>query len=206
MKKLMIGGLLFLVAFGAAAGALVGYQLGMFDDPAANVAIGEPMPAFQLEDTEGNTHTLADYEGQILVVNFSSQHCPFSAGVDPDLVALAEQYSDENVAFLAIDSHHSTTPEEIAAYAEEKRIPYPICKDPGNAYADTAGAKRTPEIFIVDTEGKLAYHGAFDSRRGTESPGSTPYTANALAALVAGEPVETPQTRAWGCTIKRAAS
>jgi peroxiredoxin len=204
MKKVMIATLLLLVAFGAAAGAMVGYQLGMFDDPKAEVAIGDTLPAFELQDAEGNTHRLSDYTGQILVIIFCSQHCPFSVGVDPDLAVLAEQYADENVAFLGIDSHHSTTPDAIAAYATEKRLPYPTLKDPGNAYADQLGAKRTPEIFIVDTEGTLVYHGAFDSRRGTTSPGSTPYTADALAALVAGETIPTPETRAWGCSIKRA--
>ena len=206
MKKLIVPGLLFLVALGAGAAAMVGYQLGMFDDPAANVAIGQAMPPFELKDAEGNTHRLADYTGKILVLDFCSQLCPFSAGVMPHLAALAEQHADENVAFLGIDSHHATTPEEIKAYAKEKSLDFPILKDVDNAYADKAGAKRTPEIFIIDAQGKLAYHGAFDSRRGTEAPGKVPYTANALAALVAGEPVTTPQTRAWGCTIKRAES
>jgi hypothetical protein len=65
------------------------------------------------------------------------------------------------------------------------------------------GASRTPEIYIVDTEGKLAYHGAYDDRKAPDMAGETPYVANALDNLLAGEPVATPEVSAWGCTIKR---
>jgi len=56
----------------------------------------------------------------------------------------------------------------------------------------------------VDTHGKLAYHGAYDDRKAPDKTGETNYVAKALDALLAGEKVEKPVVKAWGCTIKRA--
>lgn len=202
-KKWIVVGLLALVGLGAGLGALGGHQLGLFDNPAAAVEIGAPMPDFTMTDLEGNTVSLSSLAGQVVVLNFCSHKCPFSAGSDPQFAELVNKYTPQGVVFLGIDSHYATPREEIAQYAREADLPFPILKDENHAYADLTGAKRTPEIFIVDRDGKLAYHGAFDSRRGANSPGSKTYTADALAALLAGEPIENPQTRAWGCTIKR---
>ncbi len=203
MKKLLIGFLVLLAALGAGAGAYAGYALGMFDDPASNIAIGADMPGFTMTDHTGEEHALSDYAGEIVVLNFASHKCPFSRGVDPDLAEIAREYADKGVVVLGIDSHYATPREELAEYVAEENIPWPLLKDENHAYADQVGVKRTPEIFILDTEGALVYHGGFDGRRSTTGPGPEPYVDQALAALVAGEPIETKQTKAWGCTIKR---
>lgn len=168
------------------------------------LAVGSVVPDFKLNDVTGAEHTLAQYKDKIVALVFTSLECPYSRGADPHLAELAKKYADQGVVVLSIDSHKDTTPEQLKKYQDEKQLPFPILKDVGNKYADALGAKQTPEVFIVDKGGKLAYHGAFDDRRGTDEPGDTPYMANAIDALLAGKAPDPADTKQWGCTIKRA--
>lgn len=197
---------LFLGSFGIAAVAVFAvFVLGSGNSPvSAAVEVGEAMPAFTLNDVNGREHKLSDYVGKIVVIEFCSQECPFSRGSDPHLAALAENYAEKGVVVLGIDSHHATAPEAIKKYAEEHGKKYPILKDTGNLYADETGAKVTPEVFVLDKDGKVAYHGAFDNRKSPEEKGETPYVENAVKALLEGAPVEPKTVKAWGCSIKRA--
>lgn len=192
-------------AFGVALLASIA-GCGAADSQAALKAleIGAAVPDFKLNDVAGVEHTLTQYRGKTVALVFTSQECPYSRGADPHLAELAKKYADKGVVVLSIDSHKDTTPEQIKKYKDEKQLPFAILKDVGNKYADALGAKQTPEVFIVDKEGKLAYHGAFDNRRGTDEPGDTPFMANAIDALLAGKAPDPADTKQWGCTIKRA--
>jgi len=178
-------------------------MLGCGSTATAQVEPGQAMPDFKLKDLNGKEHSLADYKGKIVVIEFCSHNCPYSRGTDPQLIALAEKYADKGVVVIGIDSNTPNDVESIKKYAEEKGKKYPILKDVDNVYADKVGATRTPEVFVIDKEGKVAYHGAFDDRKNPEKPGETPYVENAVKALLDGKPVETPTAKAWGCTIKR---
>ena len=174
-----------------------------FRPVSAAVEIGAAMPAFALKDVNGAEHTLAQYQGKVIVLVFCSKECPYSRGADPDLNALAAKYAGKDVVFLGVDSHSATSPADIKKYAEETKIPYPILKDEANRYADAVGAKVTPETFVVDKEGKLAYHGAFDNRTGPEAEATEHYVANAIEAVLAGRSAPVQQVKAWGCSIRR---
>lgn len=190
-----------------AAGGFMAVYLGVteaFRSVSAAVEIGAAMPEFALKDYNGKEYTLAQCKGKPLVLIFCSQNCPYSRGADPDLAELYAKYNAKGVVFLGIDSHFETTPEDIKKFAAEEKIPYPILKDAGNQYADAAGAKVTPEIFLADKEGKLAYHGALDNRAAPDAKGTEHYLADAIDALLAGKEVQTKQVKSWGCSIKRA--
>ncbi len=166
--------------------------------------IGAAFPDFKLPDTTGKEHALGDYKGKILVLNFSSQECPFSNGADPAISELATAYKDKGVVCLGVDSNKDLDAAEIQTHIDEAGIPYPILKDAGNKLADAAGARVTPEIYVIDKEGKLAYHGAPDDRAGPTSTPTAFYLKDALDALTADNAVEKPTVKAWGCGIKRA--
>ena len=170
---------------------------------AKSLPVGAQVPDFKLTDTGGKEHTLAQYKGKVVVLDFCSHKCPFSRGADPAFAGLVKKYAEKGVVFLGIDSHKDTPPAEITDYAKEHEFKWPILKDVDNAYADAVGASRTPEIYIVGKDGKLAYHGAFDNRSGPDGKPTEHYTDDAIAALVAGEDVAKKSTKAWGCTIKR---
>jgi sensor domain CHASE-containing protein len=77
-------------------------------------------------------------------------------------------------------------------------------KDPGNKVADMYDAKRTPEVFVVDPQGKVRYHGRIDENYEDAAKVSSPDLRNALDAVLAGQQVKNTETKAFGCTIKRA--
>ncbi len=166
-------------------------------------AIGEKMPGFTLKDFQGKEHSLSKLKGKIVVLDFSSQGCPWSRGTDITLKDIAKKYAARGIVFLGIDSHKGTSPKEIKEYADKNKIPFPILKDEGNKYADKVGATRTPEFYIVHKDGKLVYHGAYDDRKVPEKAGSVNYVTDALDNLLAGKPVAVSEMKAWGCTIKR---
>ncbi len=186
----MIGAFMFAIAGSAAA---------------KGIAIGAEVPDVTLKDCNGVEHTLSQYRGKIVVLEFSAQGCPWSRGTDPSIIELAKKYSEKGVVFLGIDSDKGNTPEQIKEYAEKTGVSFPILKDQENKYADVLGAMRTPEIYIVDKDGKLAYHGAYDNRTAPDTAGDVPYTANALDEMIAGKDVSTPKVSAWGCSISRVA-
>lgn len=167
------------------------------------VAIGNEMPDFTLTDYNGEQHSLSEYRGKVVVLEFMSQHCPWSRGAAPAIAALSKEYPARDVVFLGIDSHKSTTQADNKAYAERAGIPYPILRDEMNVYADAVGATRTPEMYVVDREGRLVYHGAFDNRKSPDQAGDENYVRQALDAVLSGQPIENPEVRAWGCTIQR---
>jgi thiol-disulfide isomerase/thioredoxin len=172
------------------------------DSIAEPPAIGSVLTNFELKDVNGATHTLEQYRGKIVVVEMCSLNCPFSRGADPHLVELSKKYADQAV-FIGIDSNKSTTVEDIKKYTEEKGKAYPVLKDEDNKYADAIGAKVTPEVYVVDKEGKLVYHGAFDDRANPEEKGKNAYVDNAIATTLAGKTVEPNEVKSWGCSIKR---
>ena len=95
------------------------------------VSVGKKMPLFQLNDTDGKAHSLASVKGKTAVLIFSSQKCPWSHAADKGLKTLAKEYSAKGVAFFAIDSNRSTSPEELKAYVAKEGIPYPVLKGRG---------------------------------------------------------------------------
>lgn len=165
--------------------------------------IGAAAPDFTLTDQNGTQHALSKHKGKIVVLEFCSQECPVSNGVDPSWVDLTKKYGEKGVVFLGINSHDGTTPAQIKDHVAKAGIPFPIVKDVDNKYADAVGASKTPEIYVLDKDGKLAYHGAFDNRKELSQKGDTNYVANAIDNLLAGQPVKTPTVQATGCGIKR---
>jgi cytochrome oxidase Cu insertion factor (SCO1/SenC/PrrC family) len=76
-------------------------------------------------------------------------------------------------------------------------------KDPDNKVADLYDARHTPEIFVVDADGKVRYHGRIDENYEEPAKVTSPDLKNALDALLAGKPIAKAETKAFGCSIKR---
>ncbi|MFA7691713.1 MAG: redoxin domain-containing protein [Candidatus Hydrogenedentales bacterium] len=205
MNKWVALGIAVVILVGIAAAVYIPLKLsGAFSKIPVTVRIGEPMPDFRCSDYNDKVHTLKQYEGKVVVLVFCSQKCPFSLGIEQQLSALVQFYQpNEKLVFLGIDSHMGTTTAEIKNHAQTMALPYPILKDNDAFYADATGARVTPEIFIIDKKGILAYRGAFDNRLLPERPGSIPYTAQAIEALLSDLLVNPTEVTAWGCTIKR---
>lgn len=172
---------------------------------AAAPAIGTAAPDFSLTTLDGKRFSLAEAtRGQkAVVLMFIATKCPYSNAYNARMRDMAAAYGTKGVLFVGINSNKSEPAEEARAHAKENRHTFPIMKDPDNKVADLYDAKRTPEIFVVDPEGKLRYHGRIDENYEDPSQVSSPDLKNALDAMLSGKPVQKAETKAFGCTIKR---
>lgn len=177
----------------------------------AAVETGAEAPEFTLADTNGNEHSLSDFEGKFVVLEWLNHGCPFVVRhyQSGNLPALQEKYTDEGVVWLSIVSsapgkqgHHS--PEKANALSEEKGAePTAVLLDESGDVGRAYGAKTTPHIYIINPDGELVYQGAIDSApRGGDPAEITCYVTTSLDAAMAGEPVPVGTTRPYGCSVK----
>jgi len=162
-------------------------------------SVGDKVKAFTLTDAHGKTHDLSKYLGEdIVVLEFWNMGCPVSRAYMDRMKELHSEFDQKGVTFFAVDSNSTNQVADIKTFAEEKEMRYPVLKDWENKIADQFGANRTPEIIVIG----IKYHGAVDDSQ-NESKVDNYYLKNALTALVNGEDVETRQTKAFGCAIKK---
>ena len=193
-----------LPAVALAAAATLPLQAEEMEAP----AIGEAAPAFTLTNAEGEDVSLSDFAGQTLVIQFQSCQCPWDVAYQPYLNALAEEFSDDDVVFLGINSNKAETYDTIAAYnaGENQGVAYEVLKDPGNAVADAFGAKTTPHMYVIDGDGVLRYRGGIEAvPGGMQQVGQMEeqFLGPVLAALVDGSEPPYTETTSKGCSIKR---
>ena len=176
-------------------------------DTATTFGIGDTVPSFSLTDTEGVTHTVpAEPAPPATVLIQTCNHCPYVIAWNPRLRAVAEEYGPRGVRFLAIssnnpESHPADSPARMAQFVREQDWPIPYAFDESQDVARALGAERTPELFVLDAEQRLAYHGAPDSDHG--DPGqNAAWLRGALDAVLDGREVERAETPARGCTVK----
>lgn len=172
---------------------------------AAAPAIGSPAPPFTLTTLDGSVFSLdqAVRSHKAVVVMFIATQCPYSNAYNDRMRDMAASYGEQGILFLGINSNKTEPAEETRAHARKHGFAFAVAKDPENTVADLYGAKHTPEIFVVDPRGVLRYHGRIDENSEDASKVSSPDLKNALDALLAGRPVATSETKAFGCSIKR---
>ena len=169
---------------------------------ATPLTVGQPVPDFALKDTTGKAHSLKAYRGQYVVIGFVGAKCPISNAYTTRMNGIAEDYKGKNVVFLGINSNANEPLNEIKAHAAKAKYGFSILKDAGNAVADSFGATVTPEIFVLDGEGVLRYHGRIDSASDIARVERHDLRV-ALDELLAGNPLSKPELKAFGCQIKR---
>lgn len=158
---------------------------------------------FTLTDYNGKSYTLyADRDSKAIVIMFISARCPVSNAYNDRMSALYEDYSVKGVSFVAINSNSQENVEEIKEHAGEHKLPFRIFKDIGNKVADAYDAQVTPEIYVVNQEHELLYHGRIDNSR-REDEVESKDLRNALDEILMGKPVSVAETKAFGCSIKR---
>ncbi len=181
-------------------------QLGLGQE--AKLKIGEPLEGFSLPDVRsGRTVSLSDYaDSKAVVLIFIATGCPYSNAFNGVMADLSERYEPRGAVFIGINSNKTEPAKEVKRHAEENGFGFVVVKDGGSAFANELGAQVTPEVFLLDKDGKLRYHGALGNSR---QPTTKPEAANgdelvqALESVVAGRDVAMAQTKMFGCTIKR---
>jgi peroxiredoxin len=166
-----------------------------------------PIGDFSLADYHGKTYSLVDFKDKpILVVAFVGSECPLAKLYGPRLEELAKEYGPRGVAFLGIDPNAQDGVTQIAAYARQHGITFPILKDLNNLASDRFTARRTPEVFVLDSQRVIRYRGRIDDQYAIGVQRDKPQSrdlARALDELLAGKEVSKPATEAAGCLIGR---
>jgi len=201
MKKRMVSivlAALFLITAAVIAGS------GRSNEVPAPPAIGATVDEFTLPDVNGQEHTLKSLKGKNgTVLIFIAVQCPVSNAYNDRMEKLAEDYKDKGIAVIGINANSSEDAATVKAHAAEKHLTFTILKDAGNKVADKLGAARTPEAYFLDANNKLLYHGRIDNSQNPDAIESNDLR-NALDSSLAGKPVEKPEAKAFGCSIKRA--
>jgi len=177
---------------------------GRSNEVPAPPAIGATVDEFTLPDVNGQEHTLKSLKGKNgTVLIFIAVQCPVSNAYNDRMEKLAEDYKDKGIAVIGINANSPEDAATVKAHAAEKHLTFTILKDAGNKVADKLGAARTPEAYFLDANNKLLYHGRIDNSQNPDAIESNDLR-NALDSSLAGKPVEKPEAKAFGCSIKRA--
>lgn len=175
--------------------------------------IDAPAPDFTLLDSNGNEHSLSDFKGKYVVVEWINFGCPFvkkhyNSG---NMQSLQKKYTGKNVVWLSICSSAEGKQgyfgnEEINEQLKDKAAAmtaYLI--DESGKVGHMYNAKTTPHMYIVNPEGILVYAGGIDDKASTDEDDietATNYVSTALDALMAGKEIADKVTKPYGCSVK----
>ncbi len=161
----------------------------------------QPAPDFSLPDLDDQIHSLVNYRGRVVVLNFWSAECPHVTRTDSELAKLRKAWGDQ-VVLLPIASNINEPTELLRRTATERDLPL-VLHDADHQVADRYRAQITPHYFVVDSGGILRYQGAFDDITFRQRTATQFYLRQAVEAILAGEQPDPDQTPAYGCTIVR---
>lgn len=176
---------------------------------------GKAAPDFTLVDTQGKSHSLADFKGKTVVLEWTNPGCPFVVKHygSGNMQALQKAYTAKGVVWLSICSSatgkqgHMSPDDWNKTLAKEGSAPTALLLDEDGKVGRLYGAKTTPHMFVIDNGGRVVYEGAIDSIK-SPNAGDIPKAANhvkaALDEVLAGKPVTLPVTTPYGCSVKYA--
>ena len=177
--------------------------------------VGAPAPGFSLPGANGKTHSLGDFKGKYVVLEWFNPGCPFVQKhyKSDNMQALQKEFTGKGVTWLTIDSSAPGAPGYLSPADAKKQMSEwkmgstALLLDPNGKVGQEYHATNTPHMFVVDPDGKLIYEGAIDSKASAnpdDIKDSTNYVKVALEEAMAGKPVSNAQTKAYGCSIKYA--
>lgn len=170
--------------------------------------LGEPAPDFELPATDGKTYSLTSFDdAQVLVIFFTCNHCPYVIGSDEVTRSTVERFQDRGVRFVAINANSKNTyPEDdfehMVARMKEYNFPWTYLYDESQEVAFAYGALRTPHFYVFDKSRHLVYTGRALDNPKDPSKATANDLDRALAELLSGQPISTPQTNPIGCNVK----
>jgi peroxiredoxin len=159
---------------------------------------GDKAPEFKATGVDGKEYVLPK-DAKATVVCFTCNQCPVSVAYEDRFIEFTKKYKEKGVQFIAINVNYTEDLTAMKERSEEKGFNFPYAFDATGDSARAYGATRTPHLFVVDSNGKIAYVGAFDDSMTKPVKG---YVANAVDAVLKGEAPKEASTNAVGCGIK----
>lgn len=181
----------------------------------AQAVVGSPAPAFTATDSRGASHSLEEYRGKYVVLEWHNQGCPYTRKhyVSGNMQSLQKEWTAKGVVWFTVISSaqgeqgYVTDSQENAYLAQMHADPTAVLMDADGKLGHLYGAKTTPEMYVIDPNGKLIYEGAIDDRPTPDTSdikGADNYLTDALTEATAGKPVVKSYTRPYGCSVKYA--
>jgi peroxiredoxin len=193
-------------------GALVLPHLLAMHSAHAAASVGQPAPDFTLSDTAGKPVKLSQFKGKPVVLEWNNPGCPFvRKHYNGNMQALQKDFTHQGVVWLAINSTEDASadylsPPQLARWMQDKGAsPSATLMDEDGQVGKAYGARVTPHMYIVSAQGLLAYAGAIDSiptARVADIQKATNHVRQGLGELLAGKPLSTTTSQAYGCSIK----
>lgn len=173
------------------------------------LAFGVQAPDFNLPATDGRNYSLAEFKGKAkaVVVIFACNHCPYVLAYEDRMIQICKDTAEKGAQFLVINANDEKNyPEDSFAKMKEraktKKFPYPYLRDASQKVAESFGAGCTPEVFLLDKDLKLQYHGRIDDNWQEPAKVQQNYLKEALEAVLKGQSVVRQETHPIGCSIK----
>lgn len=175
--------------------------------------VGKLAPAFTTKNVKGETVSLADFKGKIVVLEWVNFDCPFVKKhyTPGNMQKLQAAAAGKEVVWLSINSSadgkqgYYDSSAMAARATKEGSKSTQFLLDPTGTVGKAYDAKVTPHLFIIGKDGNVAYNGAIDSKPSTDSADITtaePLFSNALDAVLAGKPVTNATNKPYGCGVK----
>lgn len=182
-------------------------------DATAVATIGEPAPALVLNDTNGKTVNLRDYQGRTVVLEWHNAECPFVQKHynSANMQGLQSRYTKDGVVWLAVSSTapahpNYKKPSVVNAWLKSNNAsPTAYLMDESGATGKAYGARTTPHMYIINAYGTLVYAGGIDDQRSANIADiklAKNYVAAALDELNVGKAVWVASSTPYGCTVK----
>ena len=196
----------------AALGLVVTSQTARAESAAT---VGQKAPDFTLTGADGKTHSLSEFSGKFVVLEWTNPDCPFvhkfyDSGT---MQKLQTEETGKGVVWLRINSsaegHEGyQTKSDLASYVKENHVAATeSLLDPDGKVGHLYGARTTPHMFVIDKKGDLVYAGGIDNKPSPDPDdikSATNYVTSALDEAMAGKAVTTPKSRPYGCSVKYA--
>ncbi|MGO8971336.1 MAG: thioredoxin family protein [Myxococcaceae bacterium] len=172
--------------------------------PAWGAEVGQSAPDFTLRDETGAQHSLSQYRGQVVVLEWTNPECPFVQRhyEDKTMQKTLAAFGGKPVVWLVIDSSYFNSPEKSAVWKKQQGFSPPVLQDPSGSVGHAYAAKTTPHMFVVDVQGTLRYAGAIDDDPHGRNPSPVNYVRQAVEAVLAGKPVPVTTSPPYGCSVK----
>ncbi|MEZ2230037.1 MULTISPECIES: thioredoxin family protein [unclassified Microcoleus] len=166
-------------------------------------------PDFELPGVDEEVHHLARYleKFRAIGVVFMCNHCPYVKLYLDRLKELQADFQDEDFTLIGINANDANQyPEDsfenMKVFAANNQLNFPYIRDVAQDVAESFGASKTPEVFLLDRDGRLRYKGLIDDNADDAAAVQVAYLRSAIAQLLKDESVEPSSTEAIGCSVK----
>ena len=179
----------------------------------AGVSVAQPAPDFTGIDSNGGTHSLNQYRGKTVVLEWTNHDCPYVRKhyQSGNMQKLQKAATSDGIVWLSIISSapgkqgHVSGAEANALTSQRNASPSAVILDEKGDIGRLYGAKTTPHMYIIDPKGTLVYMGGIDSIPSSNQADidrATNYVSAALQSLKEGQVITDNVTRPYGCSVK----